>query len=129
MANPNLPLFAETAVAQTAPGADEELVRLADDNLAEGELRGVEYGDYGICLSKVDGKYHAIEDSCNHSGALLSRGRLDGPIVTCPRHFLRFSMIDGELQTNPKICDAQKVYPVVVKDGAVYCIVKKKVMA
>jgi 3-phenylpropionate/trans-cinnamate dioxygenase ferredoxin subunit len=122
MANPNLPLF----VASTAPSADEELVRIADDNLKDGDLKGVEFGDYGICLSKVGGEYHAIEDSCNHSGALLSGGRLEGPIVTCPRHFLRFSVVDGELQTNPKICDAQKVYPVVLKDGGVYCIVKKK---
>jgi 3-phenylpropionate/trans-cinnamate dioxygenase ferredoxin subunit len=124
MSNSNLSLF-----PADAPAADEELVRIADDTLKEGEMRGVEYGDYGICLSKVNGTYYAIEDSCNHSGALLSGGRLEGPIVTCPRHFLRFSVVDGELQTNPKICDAQKLYRLVIKDGGVYCIVKRKPLA
>ncbi len=130
MSNSNLPLFPALPINErVTPSPDEELVRISDDTLKDGEMRGVEFGDYGICLSKVDGKYHAIEDSCNHSGALLSGGRLEGAIVSCPRHFLRFSMLDGELQTNPKICDAQKVYPTVVKDGAVYCIVKKKPVA
>lgn len=83
-------------------------------------MRGVEYGDFGVCVAKIKGEYRAIEDSCNHSGALLSGGRLDGDVVTCPRHFLRFSMVDGELQTKPKICDAQKVYVVKIEDGGVF---------
>jgi 3-phenylpropionate/trans-cinnamate dioxygenase ferredoxin subunit len=126
MGNERLPLFPDQNAAPRSLGADEEMVPAGADDLKDGELRGVEFGDYGICLAKVDGTYRAIEDSCNHSGALLSGGRIDGAIVTCPRHFLRFSMVDGELQTNPKICDAQKVYPVVLKDGAIYVVVKKK---
>lgn len=103
-------------------GAPEELVYLCPDDLAEGQLRGIEHGDFGVCLAKVDGQYHAIEDSCNHSGALLSGGRMDGGVVTCPSHFFRFSVIDGELQTKPKLCAAQKVYDTRVKDGGVYIV-------
>ncbi len=125
MGNDRLPLFPNPNAAPRSLADDEELFAAGADDLKDGELRGVEFGDYGICLAKVEGGYHAIEDSCNHSGALLSGGRLDGPIVTCPRHFLRFSMLDGELQTNPKICDAQKVYPVLIKDGQVFVVVKK----
>jgi 3-phenylpropionate/trans-cinnamate dioxygenase ferredoxin subunit len=100
----------------------EELVRVSDDDLKDGEMRGVEFGDFGILLCKVDGAYRAIEDSCNHSGALLSGGRLEGCVVTCPRHFLRFSVLNGELQTTPKICDPQKVYDIRVKDGGVFIV-------
>ena len=110
MPNDTLSLFAPT----------KDWVRVADDDFTDGEMRGVEFGDFGLCLAKIDGQYRAIEDSCNHSGALLSGGRLDGAIVTCPRHFLRFSMVDGALQTKPKICDPQRVYEVKVEDGGVF---------
>lgn len=115
MPEETLPLFPESA-------SREELVRICDDDLKDGDMRGVEFGDFGILLCKVEGAYRAIEDSCNHSGALLSGGRLENGVVSCPRHFLRFSVMNGELQTTPKICDPQKVYELRVKDGGVYIV-------
>jgi nitrite reductase/ring-hydroxylating ferredoxin subunit len=124
--NERLPLFPDENAPPRSLGGDEELIAIGAADLKDGEMRGVEFGDYGICLANIAGTYHAIEDSCNHSGALLSGGRIEAGIVTCPRHFLRFSMLDGELQTNPKICDAQKVFPVIVKDGQLFVVTKRK---
>ena len=36
-----------------------------------------------LALFNVDGKFHAIDDTCTHRGGPLSEGELDGDEVTC----------------------------------------------
>ncbi|WP_250478360.1 MULTISPECIES: Rieske (2Fe-2S) protein [unclassified Caballeronia] len=48
-----------------------------------------------VVLFNVEGVIHAIDNSCPHNGASLANGRLDGHILQCPAHGLRFDLRSG----------------------------------
>lgn len=48
-----------------------------------------------ILLAKVGDRYYATYNRCPHMGAKLSQGKLEGTVVTCPRHGSRFDISDG----------------------------------
>jgi 3-phenylpropionate/trans-cinnamate dioxygenase ferredoxin subunit len=50
-----------------------------------------------ILLAKVGGSYYATENRCPHLGGDLSEGRLEGTVVTCPRHGSQFDLRDGNM--------------------------------
>ena len=73
-----------------------EFLRLADiDELAEGEMKKYRVQDKDILVTKTGGKYYAVQNKCPHLGGDLSRGKLEGNIVTCPRHGSQFNLVDG----------------------------------
>ena len=49
-----------------------------------------------IALFNIEEKYYAISNRCAHEGGPLSEGVLEGPIVTCPWHGWKYSVIDGK---------------------------------
>jgi nitrite reductase (NADH) small subunit len=62
-----------------------EYVKVAQANEIEpnqGKL--VELQGKKIALFNVDGRFHAIDNTCTHRGGPLSEGELDGDEVTCP---------------------------------------------
>ena len=56
-----------------------------------------------VLLANVDGSYHAIANKCTHLGGSLSKGSLEGSIVTCPRHGARFDVKTGQAIGNARI--------------------------
>lgn len=60
-------------------------------------------GDKQILVANVEGKYYAINNICTHAGGNLSAGKLDGKIVTCPRHGSQFDVTTGICVAGPKI--------------------------
>lgn len=48
-----------------------------------------------IAIFNVGGRFHAISNTCIHKGGPLSKGLLDGEIVTCPWHGWKYSVADG----------------------------------
>ena len=46
-----------------------------------------------------EGRIYALEMSCKHHGANLGEGKVDGHIVTCPRHFWKYNIVTGESLT------------------------------
>jgi nitrite reductase (NADH) small subunit len=50
-----------------------------------------------IALFNVDGKFHAIDNTCTHRGGPLSEGELEGDEVTCPWHGAKFKVSTGEV--------------------------------
>ncbi len=71
--------------------------------VAPGEGKTVQVGGKLIALFCVDGKYHAIDDTCPHMGASLSGGYVENGIVTCPWHAWRYRLSDGAWADNPKL--------------------------
>lgn len=49
-----------------------------------------------IALFNVDGRFYATSDRCVHKGGPLSKGTLNGNIVTCPWHGWKYSVLDGK---------------------------------
>ena len=70
-----------------------------------------------IALFKVDGAIHALDDSCPHAGSSLASGKLDGAVVQCRAHGLRFDVRTGRMCGVDGLC--AKTYPVRVVDGEV----------
>lgn len=48
-----------------------------------------------VVLFNIEGVVHAIDNSCPHNGASLANGRLDGNVLQCPAHGLRFDVVSG----------------------------------
>jgi nitrite reductase (NADH) small subunit len=54
-----------------------------------------------IALFNLDGKFHAIDNTCTHRGGPLSEGELEGDEVTCPWHGAKFKVSSGEVLSPP----------------------------
>lgn len=72
---------------ETAKGVD----------LPDGTMKDVTIEGRNILLARVGGKLYAAENVCPHMGAKLSQGKLDGTVVTCPRHGSKFDLNDGHV--------------------------------
>jgi 3-phenylpropionate/trans-cinnamate dioxygenase ferredoxin subunit len=90
-------------------------------DLASGELRGLEVGERLVLLACHKGAIHAMDDSCNHAGCLLSGGWIDEKkrAVVCPCHEFAFELASGRNVTRPKLCDNQEAFPTRVEAGRV----------
>jgi len=63
--------------------------------LQNGAMKHVKAGGKDIMVSRVGGKYYAIDNRCGHMGGDLSAGKLESTIVTCPRHGSQWDVTDG----------------------------------
>ena len=52
--------------------------------LREGSMKKVYAGGKDIMISRVGGKYYAVDNRCPHAGGDLSAVDLEGKVVTCP---------------------------------------------
>ena len=94
--------FVEAAQLDQVPLGTSKVVKLMDKNVA---------------LFNVDGNIYAIEDTCLHAGASLGAGKLNGIIVTCRAHGLRYDVTTGHLTSSPELGVAS--YPVKLVDGKI----------
>jgi nitrite reductase/ring-hydroxylating ferredoxin subunit len=80
-----------------------------------------EFENKSLALFNVEGDVFAIDDSCPHQGASLCGGRLDGKVIQCCAHGLRFDLRSGYLLNST----ALKVnnYPVEVIDGQAFIVI------
>jgi nitrite reductase/ring-hydroxylating ferredoxin subunit len=83
-----------------------------------------EFAGKSLALFNVDGDLFAIDDSCPHQGASLCGGRLDGRVIQCCAHGLRFDLRSGYLLNSTAIKVAN--YPVEVVDGQAFIIVSEE---
>ena len=49
-----------------------------------------------IAVFNLGGRFYALTNKCAHKGGPLSKGRLDGEIVTCPWHGWKYSVPTGK---------------------------------
>jgi 3-phenylpropionate/trans-cinnamate dioxygenase ferredoxin subunit len=68
-----------------------------------GNLKMVKLEGKEILITNIDGKYYAVGNRCTHAGGDLSKGSLDGNIITCPRHGSKFDVTTGKVVSGPKI--------------------------
>lgn len=62
-----------------------------------------------ILIFNIEGALYAIDNTCPHAGASLFSGKLNGKVLQCPVHAMRFDVTTGcfaggerqELQTYP----------------------------
>ena len=89
---------------------------IADEDLPEDTLAGVEVEGRKVVLHRSNGELHALDDLCSHAAGLLSRGDVDGCVVTCPLHGSRFDLRDGHILRGPAH-HPQPALPTRVRNG------------
>jgi 3-phenylpropionate/trans-cinnamate dioxygenase ferredoxin subunit len=92
---------------------------LAAADLPPGTMKRVDLDGRRILVANVAGRYCAVDDTCTHEDASLSRGVLRGQWVKCPLHGSRFNVCTGEVAEEPAET-ALRTYPVRVEDGQVW---------
>ncbi|RCL27560.1 (2Fe-2S)-binding protein [Pseudomonas sp. AFG_SD02_1510_Pfu_092] len=73
-----------------------------------------------VALFNVADTLYAIDDSCPHQGASLCGGRLEGRVIQCCAHGLRFDLASGYLVNSNALKVAS--YPVEQQHGQVYIV-------
>jgi len=101
------------------------------EELKSGTMKTVIAGGREILLARVGDKYYATDNRCPHMKGDLSRGKLEGTVITCPLHGSQFDIGNGQVVRwlkgglTSKIGKALKlsrnltVYNVKVEDGKV----------
>lgn len=85
-------------------------------DLGIGKRARVQADGIDIALFNVDGRIYAIDDSCPHNGGSLGGGKLDGRMVQCPAHGMRFDLATGCMRGGGL---AVRNYPVEVVEGRI----------
>ncbi|MFM0179488.1 Rieske (2Fe-2S) protein [Paraburkholderia aspalathi] len=67
----------------------------AVDELGPGQRKLAFINGRGVVLFNIDGTIHAIDNACPHQGASIANGHLDGCVLRCPAHGLRFDLRTG----------------------------------
>lgn len=80
-----------------------------------------EFEDKSLALFNVDGQLFAIDDSCPHQGASLCGGRLEGRVIQCCAHGLRFDLRSGYMLNSTQVKVTN--YPVESIDGQAFIVI------
>ncbi len=70
-------------------------------DIPPGKMIKVSVDGKEIMVANIDGNYCAMDDSCTHSGASLSEGKLDECKVICGWHGAEFDCKTGKLVKFP----------------------------
>ncbi|GAB4472221.1 MAG: bifunctional 3-phenylpropionate/cinnamic acid dioxygenase ferredoxin subunit [Burkholderiaceae bacterium] len=92
---------------------------LAAADLPPGKMRRIDLDGKRILVANVDGRFCAVDDTCTHEEASLSRGVLRGRWVKCPLHGSRFDVCTGEVADEPAEQNL-RTYAVNVEGGQVW---------
>lgn len=87
--------------------------------LSPGAMTWVAIDRERVVVANVDGAFYALQDSCGHRHAPLSKGTLEGHVIECPLHFAQFDVRTGKLLCGPTAADIP-TYQVLVEGDTVY---------
>src|SRR4029453_16684307 len=73
--------------------------------LSPGQMKVVVADQERLLLVNMAGAFYVISDACGHDWAPLSRGKVEGPVFYCPRHFPRYGVRTGQLLSGPMADD------------------------
>ena len=87
--------------------------------VAPGTMKGYKTGDTRILVANLGGKFSGIGDKCTHRGGSLSKGRLEGEVVTCPCHGSRFNVKTGAVVRGPAE-EPEPAYAITVEGDGIW---------
>lgn len=73
----------------------EEII--TKDKLMDGNMKMATINGHELMLGQVGENYYCTDNRCPHMGGNLSNGKLEGTIVTCPRHHSQFDITDSHV--------------------------------
>lgn len=117
---------ARMAAPTEPPPIDGELEwhKVADDgDLPEGRVKSVSAGRKTVALSRVDGRYWAIDNRCPHQGGPLGEGSIEKGWLRCPWHGWDFCPKTGKPPGG--FDDGVPAYPVEERADGIYVGIPK----
>jgi nitrite reductase/ring-hydroxylating ferredoxin subunit len=87
------------------------------DLVPPGKGTCVKVGGKDVALFNVGGTIYAMDDTCPHAASSLGTSKLDGTVVTCRGHGMRFDVTTGCFAGTSDSAVAS--YPVKVVDGMI----------
>ncbi|MGV9802292.1 thiamine pyrophosphate-dependent enzyme [Mycobacterium sp. NPDC003449] len=88
------------------------------DQLDEGQVAACPAGLKTVALTKLRGRYGAIDNRCPHQGGPLGQGTLENDKIRCPWHGFDFDPFSGHAAGGPDFDVA--TYPVDVREDGIY---------
>tara|TARA_B100002049_G_scaffold211969_1_gene175472 strand:+ start:132 stop:440 length:309 start_codon:yes stop_codon:yes gene_type:complete len=85
-----------------------------------GQMKKILVDGKEIVVANISGNYFAIDDTCTHSGASLSEGKLEDSILTCDWHGAQFDCKNGKLIKFPAEIADLKSYKIVVESDNIF---------
>ena len=80
------------------------LVKVAETSeIPLGQMKSFKFGEKEVLIANVNGTFYAIGNVCTHMKGQLSKGTLEGNIVTCPNHRAKFDVATGKVISGPKV--------------------------
>ncbi len=73
------------------------------DEIPPGSMKKVKTGEKELLIVNIGGTYFAMNDRCWHMNGDLSLGKLEGKIVTCPKHGSQYDVTSGKGLRGPKM--------------------------
>ena len=96
------------------------IIACKSSELEPGHMKKVSVDSKDILVVNVNGNYFACDDTCTHSGASLSEGKLENSIVTCGWHAAQFNCETGKMKKFPAKINDLKSYTVVVESENIF---------
>lgn len=90
------------------------------ENIQKGSIKKITAAGKDVVVANVNGKFFAINNICNHAGAELHEGILNGKELTCPWHAAKWNLETGELIWFPQQLKNQESYKVIVEGDNLY---------
>lgn len=73
------------------------------DEIAVGEFKIYNLDAIDVAVYNIEGKYYAIGINCPHAGVVITRGIIEGSLITCPGHGYKFDIITGKCVDDPEL--------------------------
>jgi len=114
-------VFKRKIIMNTFSRLNMERLRIGKtSDIPSGKMTKLKIAEREILVANIEGNYYAIDDTCTHSGASLSEGKLNGPVVTCGWHGAEFDCKTGKLAKFPVKIRDLKSYNVIVEVNDVF---------
>jgi nitrite reductase/ring-hydroxylating ferredoxin subunit len=89
-------------------------------DIPEGKLAHITAVGKEVLIANVGGNYYGMGNICNHAGAELHEGQLNGKELTCPWHGAKWDVTTGNLLWFPAKLNSEDMFKVSVEDDTIY---------
>jgi 3-phenylpropionate/trans-cinnamate dioxygenase ferredoxin subunit len=75
-----------------------KLIEIGDiSEFEDGEMKEVVIQGQEMLVARIGKNYYVVNNRCPHLGGKLSKGKLEGMIITCPLHGSQFDLSNGQV--------------------------------
>lgn len=75
----------------------EFIEAIKTSELNSGQMKKVNVKDKAVLIARAGDTFYAADNACPHLGGDLSKGKLEGMLITCPLHKSQFDLSDGHV--------------------------------